>query len=1291
VLNLLKNKTYSIFEGLFILIILVSISAADGNYSTDNNFEIDKNVKIESNLLNIKPTAFIAMQSQTENPVKVVIELDAQDNSYLRSLEDKGAVIETVYENLVQAAVPSSSLPAIADMPYVNYVRSPFRPYKDAFTSEGVGVIKVDELHNLGYRGDGVKIAIIDAGFSGYESKRDTELPESVTTRSFRADGDITGNGEVHGTAVAEIIYDIAPNATFYLLNFDGDVEFGNAVDYAISQDVDIISMSMVFLSGPYNGTGKIDAIVDKATSKGIIWVNSAGNYAQHHWEGNYTEKTILINSETWNVHDFGNGDETNSFYANEGDVIEGILSWNEWPRSSQDYELFLANEDLRLIVYLSGNPQNGTQEPSEIINYIVPTPGHYGFIIAKYDANKAVRFELYSPNHDLEYKNESSSLGLPADKNEVIAVGATKWSDDSLETFSSQGPTNDGRIKPDIVAPDGVSTSTYGSNGFLGTSASAPHVAGAAALLLQQNSSISADQLKQALESGAKDLGKPGKDNLFGAGRIDIFTSYLQIVPPLINFTLPTPLNGTFTSKNWVLVNITSDEPIETAELEWNSIKESMSASGIAWYRNKTSLSDGIYNFRVRGKNSGGKWNSTEMRTVTIDTHSPIVTIDSPENNSFMNNPNIFVNGTATDVFGIKTGCINNWCTPVNNLTNLVFNYTVRLNEGSNRIDVTYTDIAENNGSASVYAILNTVHPVINNVSLNDTMMKSGDKFFIEVNATDSITENLKVVMHLINESKIEVYNSSLNKIAPGIYKFESTVDAKIPEGILTLNITASDELLNTVYNDSLNVIIDKTKPKVTDIKLSKFTPEINDAVNITVNVSDKYLNTSGIFATLKSPNGFIHKSSMINLGDGNYSLNFTNTSEYGRYDVTILASDKAGNINDSVKTWFITTKASSIHKILNAGEVNTIDLLSLSLDISVNDSIFTDISIMEMASFTPDISSDLLGFKFMNKLIDIDITNETRDHLERVKFRFYYTQSELDAAGLKETNLKILLYNETSAEWENIPQQGVNTKNIEAYAGYVWANISHLSTFAIVGSVTKTIGDGGGNGGGGGGGGGMSGENSSNIEVIEKYDLQISKNVTTSYRFTHPKNPIMFVNITGNTSLGIITTSVEVLKNTSTLVKFPPAGLVYRNANIWVGTTGFATPKNIKEAIISFRIESSWLRNNNIAAGGINLLRWDGNEWIRLGTSEKDKDSIYTYFEAKTNAFSPFSISGLKEVTSAAASVVTTAAPTPITTPGIPVEEITPSTNWAVIIGVMLVIGIVVVLYLRWKGKSG
>jgi len=192
----------------------------------------------------------------------------------------------------------------------------------------------------------------------------------------------------------------------------------------------------------------------------------------------------------------------------------------------------------------------------------------------------------------------------------------------------------------------------------------------------------------------------------------------------------------------------------------------------------------------------------------------------------------------------------------------------------------------------------------------------------------------------------------------------------------------------------------------------------------------------------------------------------------------------------------------------------------------------------------------------------------------------------------------------------------------------------MNHFSTFALVGTPSTTPTppcnncNGGSSGGGGGGGGGASGESYSNIELIEKYDMQISKDALTSYRFTHEKNPIMFVNITGNTNYGIITVSEEVLKGTSTLVKTSPEGLVYKNVNIWVGTSGFATPKNIKEASIKFRIDNNWMSANNVTSSDIVLVRWNGNSWIELETRILSKDDKNTFFEGKTIEFSPFAI---------------------------------------------------------------
>jgi subtilisin family serine protease len=103
--------------------------------------------------------------------------------------------------------------------------------------------------------------------------------------------------------------------------------------------------------------------------------------------------------------------------------------------------------------------------------------------------------------------------------------VGAVHWADDALEPYSSRGPTADGRIKPDIAAPSVVDSASYVDEGFNGTSAATPHVAGAAALVMQAHPEFKGDPqaLAEFLQGLAVDLGDSGPDNTFGAGRLSL------------------------------------------------------------------------------------------------------------------------------------------------------------------------------------------------------------------------------------------------------------------------------------------------------------------------------------------------------------------------------------------------------------------------------------------------------------------------------------------------------------------------------------------------------------------------------------------------------------------------------------------------------------------------------------------------------------------------------------------------------------------------------------------------
>ncbi len=114
--------------------------------------------------------------------------------------------------------------------------------------------------------------------------------------------------------------------------------------------------------------------------------------------------------------------------------------------------------------------------------------------------------------------------------------------------------------------------------------------------------------------------------------------------------------------------------------------------------------------------------------------------------------------------------------------------------------------------------------------------------------------------------------------------------------------------------------------------------------------------------------------------------------------------------------------------------------------------------------------------------------------------------------------------------------------------------------------------------------------------------------------------------------------------LKNQSTLVSGAPSDGVYKFINIWVGTSGFATPDNIENAVVEFKVEKSWIQNNNIDKASITLNRFNDAKWDTLPTNLSGEDDQYLYFTAQTPGFSSFAITG-KAVVSGAANETQTA----------------------------------------------
>jgi subtilisin family serine protease len=118
------------------------------------------------------------------------------------------------------------------------------------------------------------------------------------------------------------------------------------------------------------------------------------------------------------------------------------------------------------------------------------------------------------------------------------FSVGSIYWTDSTIYSSSSRGPSDCDNIsiKPNVVAPGVfINSSTTGGKYVkrTGTSMSAPHVSGAAAILRQKNPDATVDQIKTALLNSTLDLPKgapDGPDNTYGWGLIDIMEALRQI-----------------------------------------------------------------------------------------------------------------------------------------------------------------------------------------------------------------------------------------------------------------------------------------------------------------------------------------------------------------------------------------------------------------------------------------------------------------------------------------------------------------------------------------------------------------------------------------------------------------------------------------------------------------------------------------------------------------------------------------------------------------------------------------
>ena len=454
-------------------------------------------------------------------------------------------------------------------------------------TSQGVRLHGADAWHDAGYTGAGVRVGVIDAGFAGLSALQGSELPANVTARCYTDIGvfssdlaDCDAGQSSHGISVAESLLDIAPGVDLYISNPASWGDLKNAVDWMVSQDVDVVNHSISwFWSGPPDGTSPYATSplisVDAAVSGGAMWAGSAGNEGLSTWFGDFEnpDSDIWLNFSggVGGASDLPDATEYNPVSLDAGEVLTVALRWQgPWTHAPTDLDLRLYDSAGAAvaggIAFQDGSPSHRS---FEWFRYTPDVGGEYRMAVNLYggDAPGWVQLMAFT-SQELGIYTRGGSITSPAESPNagLLAVGAAHWWDvNALARYSGRGPTPDGRVKPDITGVHCAATASDErvtlANGFsawfCGTSQASPHVAGLAALVKQGFPGYTPQQVAGYLKTQAQARGAVPNNNWgYGFARLPAPagppppTPTATAIPTATATVVPTPAGGELESR---------------------------------------------------------------------------------------------------------------------------------------------------------------------------------------------------------------------------------------------------------------------------------------------------------------------------------------------------------------------------------------------------------------------------------------------------------------------------------------------------------------------------------------------------------------------------------------------------------------------------------------------------------------------------------------------------------------------------------------------------------------------
>jgi len=399
--------------------------------------------------------------------------------------------------------------------------------------------------------------------------------------------------------------------------------------------------------------------------------------------------------------------------------------------------------------------------------------------------------------------------------------------------------------------------------------------------------------------------------------------------VPPEVTAISPidqwvnngTLLTGSLLQLNASITDIGSG--VENASVNVSGINDTITTATLTnstgdYWTNGTIIVmalEGTHNLTITAydKNTTANVNNTVNLTVKVDNTKPLVSAANtvyPDGQTAANNGSVIVlNATITDgsLSGVKNATVTTNVTNISSsLTSIILtntpgttywvndSITINGTDGTYLLNVTTYDNATNvNDTVQFTVILDNTKPTIHNVTLNETTgIAAGASLLVSVNASDDNNINKVTVIDGLNGSVVNLTHQA------GLL-WNGTIRAASLNGTYNVTVTAYDAAARNEINNTVQYTVtsnDSEAPTINSITLNTSTPEYNDPVLVSVNVTDdlevRNVSANGVLLTQQANPDI---------------WNGTITAEWALilHNVTVIAYDYAHNdtTNDTVQ----------------------------------------------------------------------------------------------------------------------------------------------------------------------------------------------------------------------------------------------------------------------------------------------------------------------------------------------------------------------------------------------------